>query len=502
MSEAEKLFKKLLDQVKIAAKFEYAASLLSWDQQTKMPTGGAEGRAEIYAVVKTEGFKRFTSDAVGEILEELAGMEEKLEIEKQALVQRISAIYQRSKTIPPDLFGAFSEAKSKGYSIWVEARKKSDFKLFKPALEKIIEFTRQFAELYGYEKNPYDALLPDYEPGLTTEDLRRIVSHLRRELVPLVRSLTEQPNKPDETLLQGHFPEDLQQQLSLQVLKAIGYDFNIGRLDTTAHPFTTSVGPDDVRVTTNFVVDKMAPALFATIHEGGHALYDQGKDPLVKWLYLDVGYSHGVHESQSRMWENMGGRSFPFWKFFYSRLQNILSHFRNIALEDFYRAINTVKPSPIRIYADEVTYNLHIMLRFEIEEALLRGEIEVEDLPELWNAKMHEYLGIVPENDAKGVLQDVHWSEGYFGYFPSYMLGNLYAAQLFAAAKRKIANLEEEIAKGNLNILLKWLRAKVHRFGLTREAPDLLREVTGKGPTPEPWLDYVKEKFSNIYCVS
>lgn len=502
MSEAEKLFKKLLNQVKIATKFEYASRLLSWDQQTKMPTGGAEGRAEIFATVKTEGFKRFTSDAVGKILKELAGMEEKLDVEKQALVQRISAIHQRSKTIPPDLFGAFNEATSKGYSIWVEARKKSDFKLFQPALEKNIEFTRQFAELYGYEKNPYDALLPDYEPGLTAEDLRRIVNHLRKELVPLVRLLIEQPNKPDETLLQGHFSEELQQQLSLQILEVIGYDFKTGRLDTTPHPFTTSVGPDDVRVTTHFAIDDMAPALFATVHEGGHALYDQGIDPLLKWLYLDVGYSHGMHESQSRMWENMVGRSLPFWKFFYPRLQNIFSRYRNIALEDFYRAINAVKLSPIRIYADEVTYNLHIMLRFEIEEALLRGEVEVEDLPGLWNAKMREYLGVVPENDAKGVLQDVHWSEGYFGYFPSYMLGNLYAAQLFAAAKRKIANLEEEIAKGNLNLLLKWLRAKVHRFGLIREAPDLLKEVTGKGPTPEPWLDYVKEKFGDIYCVS
>jgi carboxypeptidase Taq len=202
------------------------------------------------------------------------------------------------------------------------------------------------------------------------------------------------------------------------------------------------------------------------------------------------------------MWENIVGRSLPFWKFFYPKLQSVFPHYRNIALEDFYRAINTVKLSPIRIYADEVTYNLHIVLRFEIEEALLRGEIEVKDLPELWNTKMQEYLGIVPENDAKGVLQDVHWSLGYFGYFPTYMLGNLYAAQLFAAAKREITNLEDEIAKGNLKVLLEWLRAKIHRFGLILEAPVLLKEVTGKGPTSEPWLDYIKEKFGKIYRVS
>jgi carboxypeptidase Taq len=502
MSKAEKLLEKLLERVKMATKFQYAASLLAWDQQTKMPDGGADGRAEIFAAVKTEGFKLFTSDAVDEILKELAGMEEKLDTEKQELIQRISAMYQRSKAIPPDLFRTFSEAKSRAYTIWVEARQKSDFILFQPALEKIIKYVRQFAELYGYEKNPYDGLLPDYEPGLTTEDLRRILNNLRKKLVPFVHSLIETSDKPDEKLLQGHFPEDLQRQLSLQLLETIGYDFNTGRLDTTAHPFTTSVGPDDTRVTTHFVMDKLAPALFATMHEGGHALYDQGIDPLLKWLYLDTGYSHGLHESQSRMWENMVGRSLPFWKFFYPKLQSIFPHYKSIALEDFYRAINAVKLSPIRIYADEVTYNLHILLRFEIEEALLRGELEAKDLPELWNAKMEEYLGILPENNAKGVLQDVHWSQGYLGYFPTYMLGNLYAAQLLATAKREIKNLEEEIVKGNLNILLEWLRSKVHRFGLIREAPSLLKEVTGKGPTPEPWLEYVKEKFGNIYRVS
>jgi len=501
MSEPEKLFDKLLERLKVATKFNYAASLLEWDQQTQMPNGGADGRAEIYAAVKTEGFKLFTSDEIGEILEKLAGKEEKLTRMNQALLKRITAIYQRSKAIPPDLFRAFNEAKSKAYAIWVKAREKSDFTLFQPALENIIKFTRQFAELYGYKKNPYDGLLPDYEPGLTTEDLRTIVNHMRKELVPFVRRLLEQPNKPDETLLEGNFSEDLQRQLSLEILKVIGYDFNRGRLDTTPHPFTTSVGPDDVRVTTRFQTDKLAPALFATIHEGGHALYDQGKDPLLNWLYLDTGTSYGIHESQSRMWENIVGRSLNFWKFLYPQLQNTISRYRGVALEDFYRAINTVKPSLIRIYADEVTYNLHILLRFEIEEALLKGELEVNNLPKLWNEKMQEYLGIVPENDAKGVLQDVHWSDGYFGYFPTYMLGNLYAAQLFAAAKREIINLEEEIAKGNLNTLLEWLRAKVHRFGLIHEAPELLREVTGRDPTSEPWLNYIKEKFSKIYDI-
>jgi carboxypeptidase Taq len=502
MSRTEKLFERLLERVKVAAEFDYAASLLAWDQQTKMPAEGAGGRAEIYAAVKTEGFKLFTSDEIGGVLKELEGMKERLDANRKAIVERMSAVYQRAKAIPPDLFRAFSKLESKAYNVWVKAKKKSDFKLFQPSLEKIVEFVRQFAELYGYEKNPYDGLLPDYEPGLTTEELRRIVDNLRRELVPFVHVLIERSDKPDETLLRGHFPEDLQHQLCMEVLRVIGYDFNKGRLDTTAHPFTVAVGPDDVRVTTHFFVDKFDSAFFAVLHEGGHALYSQGKDDLLKWLYLDKGYSLGFHESQSRMWENMVGRSLPFWKFFYPKLRKVFPKFKDVALEDFYRAINVVKLSPIRIYADEVTYNLHIVLRFEIEESLLRGEVEVKDLPELWNGKMQEYLGIVPKKDAEGVLQDVHWSIGYFGYFPTYMLGNLYAAQLFAVVRREIANLEDEIAKGNFRVLLEWLRAKVHPFGLVREAPELLREITGKSLTPEPWLEYVKEKFGKIYGLS
>jgi carboxypeptidase Taq len=499
MDRAEKLFERLLERVKVAAEFDYAASLLAWDQQTKMPTEGAVGRAEIYAAVKTEGFRLFTSDEIGEVLKELEGAKERLDANKRAVVQRVSAIYQRAKAIPPDLFKAFSKLESKAYNVWVEARKKSDFKLFQPSLEKIVEFARQFAELYGYDKNPYDGLLPDYEPGLTTEELKGIVDNLRRELVPFVHKLIEQQDKPDETLLRGHFSEDLQRQLCMEVLKIIGYDFSKGRLDTTAHPFTVAVGPDDVRVTTHFFADKLDSAFFAVLHEGGHALYSQGKDVLLKWLYMDKGYSLGIHESQSRMWENMVGRSLPFWRFFYPKLQSVFPKFKEVALEDFYRAINVVKPSPIRIYADEVTYNLHIVLRFEIEELLLKGEVEVKELPELWNMKMQKYLGIIPKNDAEGVLQDVHWSLGYFGYFPTYMLGNLYAAQLFDAVKREILNLEDEIAKGNFKVLLEWLRAKLHPFGLVREAPELLREITGKGPTHKPWLEYVREKFGALY---
>lgn len=502
MYETERLFKKLLEQLKNAAKFYYAFNLLEWDMLTKMPKGGAKGRAEIYAAVNTEGFKLFTSDKMGEILKKLKGNVENLNPEKQLLVKRIRAIHQRLKVIPPDLMKAFNEAKSKACTIWAEAKEKSDFTIFQSSLKDLVGFTRQFAELYGYEKNPYDGLLPTYEPGVTTEDLKKIINPLRKELIPLVHSLIEQPKKPDEKILKGYFSERLQRKLSLQALKVIGYDFNKGRLDTAPHPCTEAVGPEDVRVTTRFIVKDLAPALFASIHEGGHSLYELGKDSLLKWVKPDADYSLGLHESQSLMWENIVGRSLFFWKFFYPKLQNIFPYFQDISVWDFYRAINAVKPSLIRLDADEVTYNLHVLLRFELEEALIRGEIKVKDLPELWNKKMKEYLGIVPKNDAKGVLQDIHWSLGYFGYFPTYILGNLYAAQLFSKAKQEIPNLEAEIAKGNFNILLEWLRAKVHRFGLIYEGPELIREVTGESSTPKFWLDYIKGKYSKIYGIS
>jgi carboxypeptidase Taq len=500
--EEEKLFQELLERISVATRFDYASSLLDWDQQTHMPEGGAEGRSLIFAAVKTEGFKIFTSDEIGEILRRLNKAEERLTPEKLILVHRMSAIYERLRAIPADLFESFNVAKSKAYAVWKKAKKQSDFESFIPALEEIVELTQKFAERYGYKLKPYDALLPDFEPGLTTDELTKIIEPLRRELVPFVHLLTEQPEKPDESLLQGHFPQDLQEKVSREVLYLMNYDFDRGRLDPTVHPFTTSVGPDDVRVTTRFSPWRISHSIFPTMHEGGHALYEQGKDPLLKWLYLDKGISMGIHESQSRMWENMVGRSFAFWQFFYLKLMDIFPYYRNVAFNDFYRAINAVKPSLIRVNADEVTYNLHIMLRAELETGLIAGEIKVKELPEIWNAKMEEYLGVVPKNDAEGVLQDVHWSSGYFGYFPSYMLGNLYAAQLFATAKKEISNLEEQIAKGNLRVLLEWLRPKVHRFGLIYEAPQLLREVTGEGPNPQYWLKYVKEKFSPIYGLS
>jgi len=501
MPSAPELFQKLQEQLKKSSKFGHAASLLAWDHKTYMPPRGADGRAEMIAAVETECFKIFTSDASGKMFDDLAPQSGELNPQQRMFFERARAMYQRQKKIPADFFESFSLVKSKSQTVWVEAKQTSNFKLFRPHLEEIYNYVRQLAEFFGYQDSPYDALLPDYEPGMTTKQLKSIIKELE-PLKTIVRRLTEGTHKPNEGILQGHFPEEQQERLSIWAIEAVGYDMNAGRLDRSEHPFTITVGPDDTRLTTNYRTWTWTPALFAALHEAGHGMYDQGKDGMLKWFYQDSGYSLGIHESQSRMWENMVGRSLSFWKFFYPKMQSTFPYYGQIILSDFYAAINAVKTSPVRTQADEVTYNLHIMLRFEIEEALLSKALEVKDLPAFWNQKMKEYLNITPANDAQGVLQDIHWSGGMVGYFPTYMLGNLYAAQLYEAAKKDIPTLDQEFEKGNFRVLLNWLREKVHRFGLVEEAPKLIQRVTGQAPSSRPWLTYIRDKFGQIYNVS
>ena len=501
MSNAQQLFQQLQEQLKKSAKFGYAASLMAWDHKTYMPDGGADGRAEALAAVETESFKIFTSDSTGEILDKLSAVSADLNSTQKLFYDRVKAMYGRQKKIPADFFESFSLIKSKAQSIWVLAKQASDFKLFQSSLEEIYSFVRQLAEIQGYQESPYDALLPDYEPGMTTKQLKKIIKELD-QLKVIVKTILDKSPKPNEHLVYGYFPEEEQKKLCLLALQTVGYDLKTGRLDRSEHPFTITVGPDDVRLTTNFRGWNWTPSFFATLHEAGHGMYDQGKDKLLKWLYQDSGYSLGIHESQSRMWENMVGRSLSFWKFFYPKFQSSFPYYSQIPLPDFYAAINVVKASPIRTQADEVTYNLHIMLRFEIEEALLSKKLEVRDLPLYWNQKMKEYFNIIPKNDAEGVLQDIHWSGGMVGYFPTYMLGNLYAAQLFEAARKDVPALEKDFESGNFRSLLGWLREKVHRFGLVEEAPRLIQKVTGQEPSSKPWLEYIKNKFGQIYNIT
>lgn len=479
-------------------KLESALSLLNWDQRTNLPRKGHPARAEVIGKLTKMVFSLSVSDKLGEYLEKLQGQDGLTEVER-ASVRVVGKAYLRHKAIPPAFYEEYAIAAARSETAWEEAKEKSDFELFKPHLERMVDYARKFAEYYGYDESPYDALIEEFEPGMTSAELKTIIEPLRSELVPFIKRLMEEGKRPKDGFMQGTFPEEMQRTLSLKALSAMNYDFDAGRLDQTVHPFTTTIGPSDVRITTRYLPHNVLSGLASSMHEGGHALYDQGIPDDLRWSGLDEGASFGIHESQSRMWENLVGRSRPFWTFFAPIAGEVVPQLSVVSAEDLYRAVNIVKPSLVRVEADEVTYNLHIMLRFELEQALITGEINVSDLPGLWRDAMKRYLGVVPEDDAHGVLQDVHWSSGLFGYFPSYMLGNLYSAQFFAAARREITDLDEQIAGGKLSELLAWLRENIHQYGKMYEPKELVERITGEAPNSSHFVRYIVDKYTDVY---
>ncbi|OAA29743.1 peptidase M32 [Kosmotoga arenicorallina S304] len=496
--EAIKRLKALLKEIYI---INSSVSLMHWDQSTYIPSKGAETRAEALGYLSTLAFKKLTSPEMGELLETLSSQNllNSLSNIDTALLRVVKRDYEKAKAIPPELYEKFVIASSRGQNAWEKAKREDDFGYFRPYLEEIIKLLREMVEFYGYEKDPYDALLDNFEPGMTTERLQHIIAELKPEIINFVRTLSKLP-AIDTSFLNGRFARHLQSRLSKMALKVIGYDFDAGRLDETVHPFTITIGPGDVRVTTGYKPSDFTASLYGTIHEGGHALYEQGISPELKWTPLADGASMGIHESQSRLMENIIGKSYEFLSFFYPKIQKAFPKvLENVSLDMFYKAVNKVEPSLIRIEADEVTYNLHIMLRFELEKALINKELEVKDLPEAWNEKMKEFLGIVPPNDTMGVLQDVHWGSGMIGYFPSYMLGNLYAAQFFNTAVSEIPDLHQQIAAGEISNLLQWLREKIHKHGRVYEPDELCKRVTGEELSPRYFIDYIKSKFGKIY---
>jgi len=481
-----------------------AAALMAWDMRTYLPSKGNEMRAEALGYISTLAFKKRVSDELGSILEKLSEPEtyNYLGDDEKAMVRVSAKAFKRARAIPPALYQKFTVLTVRSEKAWEKARVENDFEGFAPYLEEIVSLSREMASLYGFAENPYDALLEGYEEGMTAKRLREIIEPLKKELVPFLKRLITEGKAPETGLLKGKFSRKAQEKLSHKALKFIGYDFEAGRLDETVHPFTIGIGVGDVRVTTKYQPDEFTPSLFGSFHEGGHAIYEQGLPAHLKGTSLYEATSLGIHESQSRMMENIVGRSKEFLKFFYPHIQKAYpSNFKNVPLKKFYRSVNSVKPSLIRIEADEVTYNFHIMLRFELEEGLMKGDIQVEELPARWNEKMKEYLGIEPANFSDGVLQDIHWPSGMIGYFPSYMLGNLYAAQFYAKAKSDIKDLEGKIEKGDLKPLLHWLRENIHSQGRRYSPEELLKVVTGKELDPEYFIRYIKDKYSNIYSL-
>jgi carboxypeptidase Taq len=443
---------------------------------------------------------KFVSDEIGTLLDELAGPASTgaLGPERAANVREVRRLYDREKKLPTELVQEIARTQSLAHEAWIAARKKSDFESFAPWLEKNIALQKKVAELVGYEKEPYDALIDMYEPGARAEEIAPVFRALREKTVPLVRAIAGTGRKPAK--IEGTFPEAKQREFAMLVARDMGFDFDAGRLDTSAHPFCSGLSPLDVRLTTRYDETDFRGALFGTMHEAGHGLYEQGFDPRHTYTPMAEAASTAIHESQSRMWENLVGRSRAFWTHYYPKLRAFFpGALDRLSLDDFYFAVNEVEPSFIRTEADEVTYNLHIMVRFEIEHGLFSGKISVSELPSLWNRKMEEYLGITPPNDAQGVLQDTHWSIGLFGYFPTYALGNLYAAQFFEAAKREIPDLEGKIARGDLLPLREWLRKRIHERGMFHRPKELCREVTGTTLDAGHFTRYLETKFGALY---
>jgi len=477
-------------------------SLLGWDERTKLPPAGGEYRAEQMSYLAGLIHQKQTSPEVGQWLAELADSELAADPHSDtgADIVNLKRDYDRKTKLPQALVEELARLSVLGQQLWVEARKANDFGRFRPLLERTIELKRQEAAAIGYEQDLYDALLDEFEPGAKTADVAQALAGLREQLVPLVAAIAASSRKPNIEALHGRYPIDLQEQFGRRCSGAIGFDYTHGRLDTTNHPFCAGMGPCDVRLTTRYDEHFLPGSLFSTLHEAGHGIYDQGLREERYGLPTGEAVSLGIHESQSRMWENLVGRSRAFWEFFYPVAQQTFNEaLGDVSLDDFYFAINDVRPSLIRTESDEVTYNLHILIRFELELALLKGDLPVTDLPEAWHAKYREYLGIQSPTDADGVLQDVHWSSGAFGYFPTYSLGNLYAAQFFEKAAADLGDLHEMFARGEFMPLRDWLRKNIHAEGRRYPAAELGRRVTGQPLSHDALIRHLRGKFSPLY---
>lgn len=491
------------DYVKKMTSYNQALAVLHWDKATQAPRKGMEARSEVIGMLAGEQFKLATSKEMEDFLEALgepAALESLDDITRHTVLE-CKKEFDRSKKIPANRYQEFVVLTSKAETIWEEAREKNDFSLFQPYLEKIVDFQLEFIEYWGDDgKNKYNTLLDMYEPGMTVDQLDPIFATLREKTVKLVAAIAESPNKPDTSFLTQHFPVAEQEAFSRFVLQKIGYDFQAGRMDKSVHPFCTSFNPGDVRITTRYDPNEFNSALFSCIHEAGHAMYEQNVNPDLLFTPLCEGTSMGIHESQSRFWENMVGRSLPFWNHFYSDLQKAFpTQFEGVSVESFYRAINQVTPSFIRTEADELTYNLHVMIRYEIEKGLINRTIQVPELPAIWNEKMKEYLGIEPPTDTLGVLQDVHWSGGSFGYFPTYSLGNVYAAQFAHAMQQQINGYQDLIAAGEFGPIRQWLKENIHQYGKMKSPRELVQAITGEGTNATYLMEYLENKYTDIY---
>lgn len=497
-------YQELCSRVREGRLLASCADVLAWDERTYMPHQGSAHRAEQMALLARLSHEMLTAPRLGELLTEVESSElvRSSESDESAIIRDIRRNYDRAVKLPARLVEELARVTTQAQQVWAKARHDDDFASFRPFLEQIVALKREEAQAVGYKGVPYDALLDEYEPGATTQEITALFSALRQELVPLIAAITASPRKPRWEVLERDYPVELQRHFGRSAAAAIGFDFDAGRLDVTTHPFCSGTGPGDCRITTRFNPRHFNEAFFGILHEAGHGMYEQGLPRQEFGTALGSACSLGIHESQSRFWENQVGRSRPFWEHFFPRArQTFLDALRDVTLDEWVFAINEVQPSFIRVEADEATYNIHIILRFEIEQALLTGDLKPADVPGVWKEKFTQSFGIVPPNDREGCLQDIHWSGGGIGYFPTYTLGNLYSAQFMEQARSDLPSLEEDFRRGNYSGLRAWLNEKIHHHGRRYRAGELCRRVTGRPLDHRPLLDYLREKYSGLYGI-
>jgi carboxypeptidase Taq len=501
MSQKYSLF---LEKLHTISDVEKSIAVLDWDRETYMPIAGNAGRTAQVSTLSSIAHELFTSNELGDLLgaaeQEQAGAD--YDSTQASMLRNVRRSYDEKRRFSSEFVKRSSSITGAAGAAWAKSRQDNDFLSFQPHLEAAVALGQESAEIYGYTDEKYDALLDQHERGMKTADVRRIFAALKSETVPIVKAIGEKLDAVDNRMLKQDFPVEAQRTMCHYAAESVGYDFKRGHLGEVHHPFSTSFGRNDVRITTRFAPEFAVSSIFAVLHESGHAMYEQGIAEDLDRTPLGHGTSSGIHESQSRLIENQVGRSLGYWQVHFPELvRHFPKQLTGVTAEQFYRAINKVEPSFIRVEADELTYNMHIMVRFELEQQLISGELRAADLPQAWRAKMQELLGVTPKTDAEGVLQDVHWSLAAFGYFPTYTLGNLYSAQFVAAAKSQDSLIEADLAKGDSTRLLAWLHHNVHRHGSKYDPAQLCERATGSTLTAQPFVDYVREKYGALYAL-
>ena len=500
MDKLEKKLEELSAYLKIIEHYRNVGSLMYWDMTTGMPENAAEGRAETMSFMQMQAHNLSVSKEIHDFIKFFEKNEEKLDFVQKRMVHELKKNYEKEKIFPEEFIKEFSLAASRGQLAWEKAKNEDNFEIFKPDLEKIVELTKKSIKYKGYKGNKYNALLDDYEPGLTVEKLDKVFDELRDGIVNILKKINNSGTEISNVFEGKEFPKENQKRFCIKILKTMGFDFKSGRMDETEHPYTLDMSNKDVRITNHYYLNDFTSAMFSAIHEGGHGIYEQNIPDYLEGTGLNVAASMAIHESQSRFYENIIGRNKAFCGYLYEEAKKEFpNQFEFINEEEFYNTINKVQPSLIRTEVDELTYSIHVIIRYEIEKLLINDKIQVADLPRVWNEKYKEYLGIEPTSDKVGVLQDMHWSDGSFGYFPSYALGNLYGAQMLNEMVKDIPNIYDEIATGDLSSVYEWLKENVHEYANLYDPSDLIKRITGEELQAKYFIEYLDKKYKEIY---